>query len=377
VVSFVIPTRNRPEELARTLRGLARLDLPAGAEAIVIDNASDPPATVPESLDNGIPITLIRSDTNRGAAARNVGAEAARNDWLCMLDDDSQPIDEQMLSVVAHAESDVFAIGADTRLPNGWREAGGLPEVPVGCGVLLRRDPFLELGGYDDSFGFYAEEYDLAARMILTDMHMIWDRRFRVLHRKADARRDMNTILRNIVRNSAWVEQRYAPEPERIGRLDHVISRYRAIAEKEGAVRGYEQGLEELRSTLDAQPRTPLSEGQFRRLTGEAHVRDFLPGELDRLGARRVALTCRAKHWEIIARVIEAEGLELVSQDDDPDALVAGSLSPGPMLDELGAPRAIPVVAPWRFGATSRDPARERRRIDSFLCPSPTRSRPT
>ncbi len=351
-IDFAIPTRNRQHELDRTLTALGELKLDGSCTIFVVDNASASPARTPSTLANGMRVSLTRSETNLGAAARNLAAERSGAQWLCMLDDDSRPLDAGFVQAAADAPSDVAIIGAEIFLPDQRRESGGLPEVPVGCAMLIRRREFLDLGAYDPAFVFYAEEYDLAARMVRAGHRMVWDRRFRVLHRKASDQRDMNEIMRRLVRNSAWVEQRYAPDAERSARIEHIIARYAEIAERENAREGYELGLRELSSTLDSQQRTPLTQSQFNRLTGESHVRAFLPAQLARLGVQRIGLSCRAKHWEVIARVLRETGRELTDEPRRADLLVAGSLSPGPMLDELDRASGPPVIAPWAFSGS-------------------------
>ncbi len=369
MLSFILPTRDRPEQLAITLAELGRLDPAAsthigGAEVIVVDNASRFVPPVPERLANGTPVRLLLRDRNDGAAARNLAARHAAGDWLVMLDDDSHPLGTGFVKAVEQAAPDVAAVAAEIFLESG-REAGGLPEVFIGCGVAIRREVFLdaELGssafngaGYDPAFHYYAEEYDLAARMILGGWRVTLDRRLRVMHRKVAAHRDMDTILRRLVRNNAWVEQRYAPEVERRAAIQRVLSRYRSIAEKEGALRGYDAGLADLDDTLDQQPRAPMTTEQYARFTGEAAARTYVPAQLAALGAKRVALIERGKNSEVVERVVREAGVEVVSQQEDSatDALVVATLSPGPMLDALERHRSASgplVVAAWDVGA--------------------------
>src|SRR5439155_992295 len=198
--------RDRPRQLEQTLAAIGALPAHA-AEMIVLDNASSIPPTAPARLENGIPVELIFRPANEGAAARNHGALAAdrSSQWLVMLDDDSHPLDLRFLDALRQQPSDVLAVAAEVFLAPSMpsapstrhstlgtphsaphsREAGGLPEVFIGCGVAFRRTAFLKAGGYDPSFGYYAEEYDLAARLLLAGGRVTLDRRFRVLHYKA------------------------------------------------------------------------------------------------------------------------------------------------------------------------------------------------
>jgi len=354
-VSFVIPTHNRAEELARTLAEIGALDLgpKPGAEVIVVDNASDHPAECPPILANGVPVRIVRIDTNLGAAGRNIGATAAQGAWILMLDDDSHPLDAGFLRAIADAPADVAAIGAEILLPDGTHEAGGLPEVFIGCGALIRRDAFLGEGGYDPSFHFYAEEYDLAARFLLGGMRIIHDARFRVIHRKVTAGRDKNIILARLVRNNAWVEQRYAPSARRASAIAMTIQRYRTIAEKENAIEGCDTGIAEIADTLAAQPRRELSAELYDRFTGRSAAREHLRRMFTSRKPRAVALTQRGKNDWAVALALRDLDIPIIEEAARADARVIATLSPGPILDAIGAGHRglpqVPIVAPFLF----------------------------
>ncbi|MBL0927968.1 MAG: glycosyltransferase [Phycisphaerales bacterium] len=329
----IIPTRDRPGRLLQTLAAIGRIPAPAGAEVIVVDNASRHPPTPPERLASGVPVRTVLLGENLGAAARNIGAREAGNEWLLMIDDDSCPLDGDFAGELARAPADVHAVGAEIVLADGRRESGGLPEVFIGCGVAIRRGPFLAVGGYDRSFVFYAEEYDLAARLIAAGGRVVHSRGFRVRHHKDGLNRDMNEILRRLVRNNGWVALRHAPDHVLDGAMREVVGRYRRIAEIERATEGYERGLAELRATAGRQPRTPLSEAQWDRFEGLAAARARLRraaagGAL----AGTVAVVDEGKNSAVVRRALAELG---VAEGPEPaaDALVIGTLSPGPMMD--------------------------------------------
>lgn len=356
MLSYVLPTRNRPDRLARTLDAIGELSAGAhdscgGAEVIIIDNASSPPAAAPLELANGFPVRVIHLDHNEGAAARNRGVEAAQGEWVVMLDDDSHPLGCGHLDAIADAEDDVAAIGAEILLPGGRRESGGLPEVFVGCGVAIRRDEFLACGGYDPALHYYAEEYDLSARLLLRERRIQHSRRFQVLHEKTDAGRDFNVIVRRLVRNNAWIMRRYAPKVDRRARIRETFVRYGGIALREGAMGGYVLGAGEAIRRLASQPLRTMDRETFDRFTGVAAARETL-GESDAIRRSRwVALIDRGKNAWAVAQALEDLGKVIVETIDDPEVLVIGSLSPGPMQDAYERHVALgnPVVAPWRW----------------------------
>ncbi len=355
MISYVIPTRDRPDDLARTLRGIGSLlehdpAHPAHepAEVIVIDNASRFVPILPAWLDNRVPVRLVLLNENLGAASRNIGAKRTSPDsqWIVMLDDDSMPVDGRFIQRLHTQPPDVAAVMADIHLPNqDRREDGGLPEVFVGCGVAIRRETFTSLGGYDHTFEYYAEEYDLSARILRSGSRIVFEPDFRIDHFKSAGGRDMNRIVARLVRNGCWVMQRYAPQTDRRTQLRQVRTRARLIAMLENATEGYKQGLAELRESLPRQVRSPLDRTTFDRFTGLWHARQAL----QRAHADRPFSCARVVGQGKNAWVVQRALAELgVSIDDESDVLVVGTMSPGPMLDtrdrfaDLGR-----VITPW------------------------------
>ncbi len=353
-IAYVLPTRDRAAVLAQTLDLLG--DLPRHeAQVIVVDNASSARPVVPATLSNGLGVSLIPLRSNAGAAARNAGVMASDPScgWIVMLDDDSAPTGLGHLDAIGDAGPRVGALAAEIELgdergrPRGEHEAGGLPEVFTGCGVAIRREAFLDTGGYDASFGYYAEEYDLAARLLLAAMSVKLDRRFRVNHRKVAAGRDMGVILHRLVRNNGWVVQRYAPARRRVGELGRTIERYGRIASKEHAEAGHAAGLSELLLTLRSQARRPMPSALWDRFIGRAVCRSSLERAWIKRGFRSAAVIDEGKNAHVVRDALRALGVREVPAEDA-DTLVIGTLSPGPLLDawsrRAGDPR---VVSPW------------------------------
>lgn len=357
-LAYVLPTRDRPEVLGQTLDALG--SLPAhDAQVIVLDNQSATPAQCPNVLPNGLTVETIHLRHNLGAASRNIGVQVSDPgcEWCVLLDDDSAPLDLGHQRALAQADHRTAAVAAEIFLqspqrPADWsrarRESGGLPEVFIGCGVAVRRELFLDLGGYDHRFNYYVEEYDLAARMLLTGHRIVLNRGFRVHHRKVATGRDMNTILHRLVRNNGWVAQRYAPPRRRTGELSHLIDRYRAISRVERAEAGYQRGLRELLESLHRQRRFPMTGELWDRFIGKETAATSLGEAHKRLGFRTAAVVDAGKNAAVILAVLNELGVEVVEDPARAEVLVPGTLSPGPLLDAIekrdGDPR---VVSPW------------------------------
>lgn len=88
-VSVILPTHNRPQLLAEALSSIDRQTYPGPIEIIVADDGSSPPVTESSLPPSRFLIRIVRHPTPRGgAAAKNLGIQAACSDYLAFLDDD-------------------------------------------------------------------------------------------------------------------------------------------------------------------------------------------------------------------------------------------------------------------------------------------------
>lgn len=343
-LSLVIPTHNRADVLADTLAKLARIDkqtLGDRCELIIVDNGSDRPPDPPNALENGIETRVIALGENRSAAARNVGAQEAKADWIVMLDDDSSLDKSSAIETLRAMPSDVHAVGGEIFLPDGSHEAGGLPEVVIGCGCAYRRDVFNSLEGYDASFDFYAEEYDLCARVLRNGGRVVHTSSLRFEHRKSTQNRSFARIIHRLVRNNGWVIKRYTPENQFQSTLDQMLERYERIARKEGVVEAFVNGLDELERTIDQQPIDRMDDALYARFTGQHACSEHLLRALDDT-PNAVRLVAKGKGADIIGSALDRLGHRIADEDDKDAQAIIGTLSPGPMHDAMRThPNAI------------------------------------
>jgi hypothetical protein len=100
VISVIVPTHGRPEQLLQLMDALERQDLSADKfELIISDDGSNPP--VLESLDLSKPsygVVVLQQENSGPAAARNAAQRHARGALLVFLDDDSIPSDSCLSS---------------------------------------------------------------------------------------------------------------------------------------------------------------------------------------------------------------------------------------------------------------------------------------
>jgi N-acetylglucosaminyl-diphospho-decaprenol L-rhamnosyltransferase len=223
-VSAVILAFNRAEEVEHTLDRLAGESL---HEVIVVDSGDDD--TSERALARGGNVRVVQT-ADIGAAARNVAAEQAEGELLLMLDDDSYPVSgcvetlreaferDPGLGLAAGLVLDVDQEGRVLRADevgtfdwflraghHGSVPRDGIPTFffPEG-GCMVRRDAFLEVGGFFDPYFFTVSEVDVATRLIGRG----WDVRYLPAaafeHRKAPAGRSAARTLRFRVRNQIW-----------------------------------------------------------------------------------------------------------------------------------------------------------------------------
>lgn len=88
--SIIIPTYNRPKQLANCLWSLSNLQYPCDRfEVIVVDDGSTVPLiSLVESFQDQLDITLVTQENVGPSAARNAGAAHAKGKFLAFTDDD-------------------------------------------------------------------------------------------------------------------------------------------------------------------------------------------------------------------------------------------------------------------------------------------------
>jgi len=221
----VIATRNRREQLERTLDRLG--ELPERPAIVVVDNGSTD-GTVAAVRSRPEPVRVVGLADNRGGAARNVGVELARTPYVAFSDDDSwwEP------GALAHAELLLDAdariallaarvlVGAERRLDPTCATMAASPlaadaRLPgprvlgfLACGAIVRRAAFLAVGGFHARLGVGGEEELLAVDLAAAGYELVYADEV-VAHHQPDGRRRPGRA-RNSVRNEllvAWLRR--------------------------------------------------------------------------------------------------------------------------------------------------------------------------
>ena len=90
-VTVGIPTYNRSDLLARAIGSVFAQQVTPDVVIIVDDGSTDDTSAVVAASDNGpVPLRYLHQDNAGGAAARNLGVEAATTEWVAFLDSDDE-----------------------------------------------------------------------------------------------------------------------------------------------------------------------------------------------------------------------------------------------------------------------------------------------
>jgi GT2 family glycosyltransferase len=218
-ITVVVATRDRRDQLMRTL---ARLQaLPERPAVIVVDDASRD-GTLAQVARDAPWARVVALPTSRGAGARNAGAAAADTPYVAFADDDSWYAPGALTRAAAALDADSGLAGVAARILVGPDERedpvcaamrrSPLPPRPDGaptvlgflaCGVVLRRDAFLAVGGFDGRLGVGGEEELLAMDLAAAGWRLAY-RDDVVAHHHPPPRRDTAARRRVQTRNALW-----------------------------------------------------------------------------------------------------------------------------------------------------------------------------
>jgi GT2 family glycosyltransferase len=173
-VTVVIITRDREDDLRRTLARLAAL--PERPPVVVVDNGSAAGAPAAPGAE------VIALEEDCGAAARTAGVLAARTPYIAFCDDDSwwAPGALERAADLLDGHPDVGLLAATVLLRDGRPDPtceamarSPLPRRPglpgprvlgfIACGAVVRRDAYLATGGFHPRWDVGGEEQPLAA----------------------------------------------------------------------------------------------------------------------------------------------------------------------------------------------------------------------
>lgn len=222
LVSIVLVTYQSADDLPDCLATLPQAAGALDTEVIVVDNASrDGSADLAEAAG----ATVVRNAGNPGlSTAINQGAELATGEWLFVLNPDTELREKSIQQLVERLASDpaIGAVGPNlvqpdgTRYPTGRRFpslvtgvlhavlVGVWPANPAtrryhmdeldrttaqdvdwvsGAGMMIRRDAFDAIGGFDAKYFMYFEELDFCLRLHRGGWRVVFDPEPTIMHK--------------------------------------------------------------------------------------------------------------------------------------------------------------------------------------------------
>ncbi|WP_166260763.1 glycosyltransferase family 2 protein [Marinobacter salicampi] len=208
LVSIIVVSYNTREMTLACLRSVFAETHSFEFEVLVLDNASEDGSASAIEADFGDRVRLIAKKTNLGfAAGNNVAAKQAAGEYLLLLNPDTVVLDNAVDKLLSFARSrpdagiwggrTVFSDGAlnpgscwsrqtlwslasqmsglssvfrknSMCNPEGmgsWnREGVRYVDIVSGCFLLIKRELWLQLGGFREEFFMYGEDADLCLR---------------------------------------------------------------------------------------------------------------------------------------------------------------------------------------------------------------------
>jgi GT2 family glycosyltransferase len=206
-----ITTKNRHASLARCIASLRHIEHLA-PEILVFDDGSEAPVG---SMLTGSGVKIVRDDRGPGnIVGRNVLMREASAATVLLLDDDAALLDgvsiERGLELLSSDENVAAVAFAQANLdgsswPESMQPARGQSvryvTAFIGFAHLLRRDVFLQLGGYRERFVFYGEEKDYCLRLLDRGLSVVYLPDARVVHAQDASGRTPQRYLRYVTRN--------------------------------------------------------------------------------------------------------------------------------------------------------------------------------
>jgi len=214
MVSIITVNYNGADYTVASLDSLRKHGLPRDAEVIVVDNGSFPPES--DRLQEDLPwCRHVRLAENRGfGSANNAGAVEAKGEYLFFVNNDTlfssdvvTPLSEALvrdpaIGVVGPSLSNEdgtfqMSFGPFPSIMNerrtrreSLRLAGkGIlptrvqrPDWVTGAALMIRRDIFRTLGGFDEAYFMYFEDADLCKRVHLDGFQVLYREDLTVTH---------------------------------------------------------------------------------------------------------------------------------------------------------------------------------------------------
>jgi GT2 family glycosyltransferase len=222
LVSVVLVNYKGASDTLEAIRGLNQLDWPTEQlEIVVVENASGDDSL--QILREGAPgIVLVESNENLGfAGGCNLGVERSRGEVVAFLNNDAKPdpgwlregikalfsgprvgaVASRVLDwegkTIDYAGAGLTWYGMGYRPLSGHpanrkKEAGAGPVLfGTGSAMMVRREAYEELGGFDEDFFMFFEDVDFGWRLNLLGYQFLYEPESLVFHKHHQSMKDV------------------------------------------------------------------------------------------------------------------------------------------------------------------------------------------
>ena len=278
-VSIMITTRNRLNDLQRTVQILGKLDPSPDEILITADGCTDGTA---EFVSSELPnVKLIVNQPAIGSvASRDHMIREAQGDLVLALDDDSYPEEPDCVARIVpffeqRAELAVLHFPQRTdeypetlaQTKSGSSEH--LTRSFANSGAVLRRSTYLQLPGFDRQFYHMYEEPDYALQTVAAGYDVLFSPIVTIRHHYSGRARDEIRIHQRHACNEFWSTLMRCPLPFALGILAwRVISQFRYACR-----RGWSWGVREPRWWAQALLGVPYAIRKRKPVSWEAYSR--------------------------------------------------------------------------------------------------------
>lgn len=236
--SVIIPVFNNWQYTERCLKSLERTGVTQRAEVILVDNGSTDGTL--ERVRRQFPwVQIVRNETNLGfAIACNQGARVASSPFLVFLNNDTEVKPGWLDALLSAARRDpkVAVVGSKLLYPDGRIQHAGVrilhglpypltavhlghgkPDDPAfnnagpvhavtGASMLVRRDVFWAVGGFDTGYKNGYEDVDLCLKVRQRGFEILYEPRSVAIHYESRTLGRHDFELENLVRlHRAWM----------------------------------------------------------------------------------------------------------------------------------------------------------------------------
>jgi GT2 family glycosyltransferase len=260
-VSIIVVNYRTPEMTLECLRSIVRETGDASYEILLVDNASND--GVIDAVRLEMPsVRCFPLQTNVGfARANNIAAEHAKGLFLLLLNPDTVVLDRAIDKLIEFAsrrpQSKIWGglslcgdqsidrtscwhrvtlwsalcrtLSVDTTFPNsrllnvegygGWDRLS-VREVDIicGCFMLIARDLWDRLGGFDGAFFMYGEEADFCLRAASVGARPVFTPDARIIHYGGASQQvETDKIIRGLSARAELIKRYVAPFGQRMG----------------------------------------------------------------------------------------------------------------------------------------------------------------